>query len=159
MRENMRDGDLLVFKGKNWSLAGDSKWQPHPWNYLANGHEEFVGKKMLKGEQHLVFILCNGDFGAQPEAAPEGSTPRFHELSPSHGLGDLFVGSLPESVWGTGHEWAKQLSVPEKTRPGVSLHAFSCQKCGCIQSIVENPTGFAVPLESPEACTGESPER
>lgn len=62
------DGDLLVFHGTNWKLASDSKWVKHFTKYLANGNEKYVGDRMINGEMHVVFVLCDDDFGAQPKS-------------------------------------------------------------------------------------------
>ena len=63
----MYDGPLLVFRGTNWKLVRDSKWTPHCVQYLANGHERYVGDRMIGGVEHSVFVLCDDDFGAQPK--------------------------------------------------------------------------------------------
>lgn len=64
----MRDGKLLVFKGMNWKLAGDSKWVEHCVPYIANGNEERLGERSIGGEAHVVFRMCDDDFGAQPKS-------------------------------------------------------------------------------------------
>jgi hypothetical protein len=66
--EHLKDGKLLVFRGMNWRLAGDSKWVEHCVQYVVNGHERYVGDRMINGTLHSVFMLCDDDFGAQPKS-------------------------------------------------------------------------------------------
>jgi hypothetical protein len=68
--KKMRDGSVLVFRGTNWKLAGDSKWAAHGTSYVANGNEKYVGSRKIGGVEHEVFVLCDDDFGAQPKEQP-----------------------------------------------------------------------------------------
>jgi len=63
---SLKDGKLLVFKGTNWKLAGDPKWEEQS-TYIPNGNEKRVGERPIDGTVHVVFKLCDDDFGAQPK--------------------------------------------------------------------------------------------
>jgi len=68
---SLKDGKLLVFKGTNWKLAGDPKWEECA-SYVPNGHEKRIGERVIDGVNHVVFRLCDDDFGAQPKTTVEG---------------------------------------------------------------------------------------
>ena len=69
---SLKNGKLLVFKGTNWKLAGDPKWEEHS-SYVANGHEKLLGERVIDGVVHVVFRLCDEDFGAQPKTIVDES--------------------------------------------------------------------------------------
>lgn len=61
-------GLIKVFSGKNWKLAGDGKWTEVS-SYVANGNEVKLGQRMIDGQMHEVYKMCDDDFGAQPIAS------------------------------------------------------------------------------------------
>ena len=69
---SLKNGKLLVFKGTNWKLAGDPKWED-PSSYVVNGHEKLLGERVIDGVVHTVFRLCDDDFGAQPKTIVDES--------------------------------------------------------------------------------------
>ena len=60
-------GPLKVFKGTNWKLAGPSKWEDHPVEYIANKNEKYLGDRKIGDTEYCVFKMCTDDFGAQPK--------------------------------------------------------------------------------------------
>jgi len=65
MELKLKRGSGLAFDGENWKLAGDSKWEKQPL-YVANGYEEFMGLRVLHGQEHAIFRCLNDTFFAQP---------------------------------------------------------------------------------------------
>jgi hypothetical protein len=87
----LKPGELLVFDGTNWKLAGDSKWLKVD-GYTPNYAEKFMGVRLIGGIDYAVFQCMDGDFVAQPkdlciqklegepsldECPEKGEIPRF----------------------------------------------------------------------------------
>lgn len=70
----LKHGEILVFEGANWRLAGDSKWRPQP-RYVPNYWEKPVGLRKIGGVEHAVFQVLTGDFAAQPRTLCEQKLP------------------------------------------------------------------------------------
>lgn len=59
-----------VFRGENWRLAGDGRWEDHPM-YVPNGREPLAGTRLIGGRDFAVFRCLDDDFLAQPVSTCE----------------------------------------------------------------------------------------
>jgi hypothetical protein len=70
----LKRGFGMVFRGENWRLAGDARWERHPM-YVPNGREPLAGTRQIGGVEHAVFRCLDDDFLAQPVAVCELPVP------------------------------------------------------------------------------------
>ena len=81
---SLKNGKLLVFKGTNWKLAGDPKWEEHS-SYVVNGHEKLLGERVIDG----VVQRCS-DFAmtiSAPNRRRSSTNPEHKILRPQNVAG------------------------------------------------------------------------
>lgn len=98
----LKRAPIKVFRGENWKLASDRRWEEGDFDYVPNYHEALKGFRQIGGVEHAVFHLMSGDYGAQPRELCEAVLPDEPSLEERPETGPLpyYRGDPPAGLWG-----------------------------------------------------------